>query len=119
MYLWSGREDMQCWTVRISVSMSSQHLKAIKVILTNLLSSNLDKKVIIYTNTVTKAESIKDEIESWLNLTSSFDGDTIMINGDMESEVKLMSATTFTSELNRDGGSIGNTTNAFHPVKES
>ena len=97
MYLWSGRQDMQRRTVRISVSMSAQYLKCVKMILTELLSSNLDKKIIIYTNTASKAEKIKEEIDSWLNLTSAFEGDTIMINGDMESEVKLMSATTFTS----------------------
>ena len=100
MYLWSGREDMQRRTVRISISTSSHYLKSIKLILSDLLSSNPDKKAIIYTNTATKAESIKEEIDSWLNLTSFFDGDTIMINGEIESEVKLMSATTFTSESN-------------------
>ena len=100
MYLWSGRDEMQRRTVRISVSISTQYLKFVKVILKDLLSSNLDKKVIIYTNTATKAESIKDELDSWLNLTSAFEGDTIMINGDMESEVKLKSATIFTSHIN-------------------
>jgi hypothetical protein len=43
-----------------------------------------------------KAESIKQEIDSWLNLTSAIQGDTIIINRDLESEVKLMSATKFT-----------------------
>ena len=100
MYLWSGRDAMQRRTVRISVSISTQYLKLVKVILKGLLSSNLDKKVIIYTNTATKAESIKDELDSWLNLTSAFEGDTIMINGDMESEVKLKSATMFTTHIN-------------------
>ena len=98
MYLWSGREAMQRRTVRMSISMSVQYLKLTKQILKDLLSSNINKKVIIYTNTATKAETIKEEIDSWLNLTSVFEGNTIMINGDMESEVKLISATTFTSE---------------------
>ena len=39
-----------------------------------------------------------DEIEAWLNTTSDCEGDTLMINGDMESEVKLVSTTTFTSK---------------------
>ena len=52
----------------------------------------------IYTNTASRAELIKNEIDSWLNLTLSFEGDTIMINRDMESEVKLLSATTFTAD---------------------
>lgn len=42
---------------------------------------------------LSRAELIKDEIDSWLNLTSSFEGDTIIANGGMESEVKLLSAT--------------------------
>ena len=113
MYLWSGRQSMQRRTVRISVSVSTQYLKFVKCILKDLLSSNLHKKVIIYTNTATKAESIKDEIDSWLNLTSAFQGDTIMINGDMESEVKLQSATTFTHDSNETSDLIKN--NKFYP----
>ena len=113
MYLWSGRDEMQRRTVRISVSISTQYLKSVKVILKNLLSSNLDKKVIIYTNTATKAESIKEEIDSWLNLTSAFEGDTIMINGDMESEVKLKSATMFTTHINNPRGLVDDS--KFYP----
>ena len=113
LYLWSGRDEMQRRTVRMSVSMSSQYLKNLKQILTNLLSSNVDKKVIIYTNTATKAENIKDEIDSWLNLTSAFEGDTIMINGDMESEVKLVSSTTFTSVIENPREKIDK--NEFYP----
>ena len=113
MYVWSGRQDIQRRTVRIAVSMSAQYLKCVKMILTELLSSNLDKKIIIYTNTASKAEKIKEEIDSWLNLTSAFEGDTIMINGDMESEVKLMSATTFTSNPSNPCENID--TDIFYP----
>ena len=45
-----------------------------------------------------KSENAKDETCSWLNLTSAFEGDAMMINGDMESKVRLASATTFASE---------------------
>jgi superfamily II DNA helicase RecQ len=113
MFLWSGRDAMQRRTVRISVSMSMQYLKLIKEILKNILADNTSKKVIIYTNTASRAELIKDEIDSWLNLTSSFEGDTIMINGDMESEVKLLSATTFTADIRNPQHLIDN--NKFYP----
>jgi len=113
MFLWSGRDCMQRRTVRISVSMTVQYLKQIKDILKKLLSDNLSKKAIIYTNTASKAEVIKQEIDSWLNLTSSFEGDTIMITGEMESEVKLISATTFTTEQSDPRSIIDN--NEFYP----
>ena len=113
MFLWSGRDCMQRRTVRISVSMSLQYLRLIKEILKRILSGNLSKKVIIYTNTASRAELIKQEIDSWLNLTSSFEGDTIMINGEMESEVKLISATTFTDEATNPRSIIDN--NEFYP----
>ena len=80
--------------------MSSEYLKAIKIILTNLLSSNSEKKAVIHTNTASKAETIKEEIDSWLNLMSFFNGDIIVINGDIESKVKLMEVTTFASKSN-------------------
>ena len=53
MYLWSGRDAMQRITVRISVSLSTQYLKFVKVVLKDLLSSNLDKKIIIYMKSAT------------------------------------------------------------------
>jgi hypothetical protein len=60
-----------------------------------------------------KAESIKQEIDSWLNLTSAIQGDTIIINGDLESEVKLMSATKFTEDVENPNDLIEN--NKFYP----
>ena len=80
MFLWSGREGMQRRTVRINVSVSTQYLKFVKKILKDILSSNLNKKIIIYTNTATKAQYIKEEIDSWLNLTSAFQGSTIFLS---------------------------------------
>ena len=113
MFIWSGRDALQRRTVRISVSMSMQYLRSIKDILESILAGNVSKKVIIYTNTASRSELIKDEIDSWLNLTSSFEGDTIMRNGDMESEVKLVSATTFTADIPNPRDLIDN--NKFPP----
>ena len=55
---------MQQRTVRISVSMTKQHLKEIKDELNKLLSDNLSKKLITCTNAASKAEAIKQEIDS-------------------------------------------------------
>ena len=75
-----------------------------KVILKKLLSSNIDKKIIIHTNTATKSESIKEELDSWLNLTSAFEGNTIMIKGDMlpdllQTQLSHMKASTTTHSI--------------------
>ena len=42
--LWSGRDEMQRRTARMSVAMTAQILKNVKVTLKELLSSNIDKK---------------------------------------------------------------------------
>ena len=47
-----------------------------------------------------KVESTKDEIDSLLDLISCFEGDSIRINGHMQSKVKLVSENNFTSETN-------------------
>ena len=74
LHLWSRRDGVQRRTLRTSASKSIQCLKSVKQTLTNLLSSNLDKKIIIWTKTSKKAENMKDEIDSWLNLTFAFEG---------------------------------------------
>ena len=99
--------------MRISVSMSVQCLKLIKETLKSILADNASKKVTAFNNAASRAEVIKDKIDSWLNLTSSFEGDTIMINGDIQSEVKLFSATSFTSETTNPQDLIDD--NKFYP----
>jgi hypothetical protein len=71
------------------------------------------KFFIIYTNTSSKAEAIKHEIDSWLNLTSAIQGDMIIINGNLESEVNLMSAIKFTEDAENPNELIEN--NKFYP----
>ena len=43
---------------------------------------------------------MKDEFDSWLNLTSAFEGITITIDGGIESEVKLAYSTVLRFKTN-------------------
>ena len=52
-------------------------------------------------------------MDSWLNITSSFKGDTIIINRDMKSEAKLLSATTLTTHMSNSRDLIDR--NNFYP----
>ena len=83
----------------VSISMSMQCLKLIKEILKNVLADNVSKKVTTCANATSRAELTKDRIDSWLSLTSSFEGDIIMVSGGMESKVKLLSVTTFAADM--------------------
>ena len=72
-------------------------MKMIKSCLYNTLHDNLHKKVIIYCNTATAVEKIRDELDNWLNeANTKIEGDTIIINGELESEWKFFSVQKFT-----------------------
>ena len=88
-------------------------MKIIKTVLTNTLASTLTKKSIIYTNTAAEAESIQDKVDSLLDNKSLFQGDTVLFVGDLEPEVKLINAQSFTKEVNNPSELIEN--NEFFP----
>ena len=58
----------------------------------------MNKKIIAHGNSIKKAEAIKDEIDSWLNRTSTLQGGATMTNGGVENEVKLQVCITFVSD---------------------
>ena len=65
-------------------------MKMIKTLLHNTLHDNIHKKAIIYCNTASSVDKIRDEIDNWLNeANTKIEGDTILINGDLESEWKF------------------------------
>ena len=91
-YLWSSRDKMARRNIKMSVLFTQQTTRYIKTVLQNSLSSNVDKKCIIYTNTASCLDQLKVDIEQWLNASDDIKGDVLIIHGDMKKEVKFISA---------------------------
>ena len=72
-------------------------MKAIKESLTCTLNDNIDKKAIVYCNVAKSVTTIRDSLDDWLNQADNkIEGDTLLINGDLESEWKFFSSQKFT-----------------------
>jgi hypothetical protein len=94
---WSDRSTFARRNISINISSSFYKMKMIKNSLSNTLEDNEHKKAIIYCNTASAVDKIRDELDNWLNeATTKIEGDTIIINGDLESEWKFFSAQRFT-----------------------
>ena len=98
-HLWSGRQNMQRRTVKIDLHFTTTPMRIIRAVFDNTLSSNLFKKSIVYTNTAAEAESLQNKIDVLLDNESVFEGDTVLIKGDLDPEVKKVNAEKFTEEV--------------------
>ena len=112
-YLWAGREYMKRRCVKIDLHVTNSPMRFIHNELVNTLSSDLIKKSIVYTNTAKEAESIQEKIDILIDQESIFEGDTILIKGDLESDMKRVNAERFTEEVYNPDEILEN--NDFYP----
>ena len=112
-YLWAGRDHMQRRCVKIDVHVTNTPMKIICTVLVNTLSCDLIKKCIIYTNTAKEADSLQEKVDILLDQDLIFEGDTILIKGDLESDMKQVNAEKFTEEVHNLDVLIEN--NEFYP----
>ena len=71
----------------------------IKTVLKSTLSDNLDKKCIVYTHMANCLDQLKIDVEHWLDSGDGIKGDSLIIQRDMKSEVKLVSTQMFTKTV--------------------
>ena len=69
-YLWRNRSNMARRNINITVYFTTQRLRVIKTALRDTLFGNLDKKCIVYTNTVSCLDQMQSDIELWLNMNN-------------------------------------------------
>ena len=68
-YLWSNCNSMARRNININCIYTTQQVCAIKSVLKETLSTNLDKKCIIYTNMASSVSEMQNSLESWLELS--------------------------------------------------
>ena len=112
-YLWSGRKKIAQRNIRINVEFTLQSTRVIKRVLKSTLSDNLNKKCIVYTNTVSCLDQLKIDVEHWLDSSDGIKGDALIIHGDMKAEVKFVSAQMFTKNTENAKDLVN--TNSFYP----
>ena len=77
-YLWAGEVKMSQSHIKLNVSITFKRSKEVKYVLDYTLRGNINKEVIIYTNTTEFLDTLRSDIESWLDLTDNIKGDIIV-----------------------------------------
>jgi hypothetical protein len=62
------------------------------------LGKDLTSKAIAHCSVVKSTEKIQDDLDVWLDDPTNVDGDTILINGDLEAKWKFVSTQYFTEK---------------------
>jgi hypothetical protein len=90
LFYWSDCCSFKLHNIKIKLSFSSYKTKIIKQLLKGHLNNSLNSKRIIYSSVARSTEKIQDTLDVWLDDLLNIDGDTILINGDLEPEWKFI-----------------------------
>ena len=101
-FFWCGKKGMEKRTIQINVLSSTQPLRGIKKFLLSTLKDNSHKKSIVCGNSATALEIVKDSIDTWLDHERPFQGDTLLVTGETELELKLAHAQAFTKVVSEN-----------------
>ena len=101
-FFWCGKKGMEKRTIQINVLSSTQPLRGIKKFLLSTLKDNSHKKSIVCGNSATALENVKDSIDAWLDHEHHFQGDTLLITGKIEPELKLAYSQAFTKVVSEN-----------------
>jgi hypothetical protein len=96
---WSDASSFARRNINIQISCTIYKMKVIKVELKRYLKGDDNNKAIIYSNVSSQVTSMREKIDSWLDSPDSLEGDTLIINGELPSEWKLISSQLFTNEV--------------------
>lgn len=95
---WASRKNFSKRHISISSNYCNQVLPTLKKELqSHIVQNDLSWKAIICCNTATNAESIKAKFDEWLD-DNEYTGDSILVVGSQESELKSYSTVAFTSK---------------------
>ena len=109
---WSEQHEFKRRNIDMTLTYSQFKYKSIKSSLENSLKNNIDDKAIIYSNVAAHTERIQENIDRSFNESDMLLGDTLLINGEMDSEWKFVSSQSFTTS-NNGNEHINN--NKFYP----
>ena len=95
---WADTKNFQKRHINISLLYSVQQYNKAKTQLEQNLKDKPTHKAIVITNVANKASQCQESIDSWLDIENKIKGDTILIIGDQEAELKFAYTSLFTNE---------------------
>ena len=99
---WGDFNSFQRRNIYISSSYTNQIMKKLKSSLETSLLIAPTNKAIIYSNTAVKAIGLRNKVDNWLDSVSNLPGDTAVVIGDQETELKFAYTTSFTTKHSQE-----------------
>ena len=95
---WAPIDSFKKRHIKIDLSYSNQHFNLTKRLLSNYFGANNDDfKCIIITNTAKRAAECQDSLDHWLDVENKISGDTVLVVGNQDPELKFAFTTQFTN----------------------
>ena len=110
---WADKTSFRKRYIDISVVFTPQKRKVIKESILETCANNLQNKLIVYSNVSSRLEEIQHDVDDWMDENEKLVGDTILINGELESEWKFISVQKFTNTTTELNKVVGD--NQFYP----
>lgn len=98
---WGNKASFSKRNIKLQVKYSNQFWGVTKsYIHSKINEDNESSKVIICCNVSKKAEKLQQKLDSWLDLNPGIIGDSILIVGSLETELKIFYTKEFTKKVN-------------------
>ena len=104
---WADIKKFQKRHINISFNYSVQQYSYMKSQLQLNLTQGSTNKAIVITNVAKKSIQCQEHIDTWQDIENKVLGDTILILGDMESELKFAYTSNFTTQSYNENNYIG------------
>ena len=94
---WARQGSFNKRHIDINFRYSTQHFRLMKEYLCDNLSDNHSDKAIIITNTALCATQCQNELNNWLDVDNKLGGDSVLVIGERDPELKFAYTTSFTN----------------------
>ena len=94
---WASVSQFQKRHININFNYSVQQFSLVKSQLVSHLKEMTSHKAIIITNTAKKAIVIQQKVDQWLDIENIIKGDTVLVIGEQQTELKLAYTSEFTN----------------------
>lgn len=95
-YVWGDINDFKKRNIRISIQYSNQSFRVLKKLIYKRMRSNKENKAIICGNVAKQLETLKPKLDAWLDSVDEIVGDSCLVIGNQERELKFAYTVAFT-----------------------
>ena len=93
---WGSASLFSKQNIKIEMKYFVQYFKNITDDIISLCKDNTECKAIVIASTAKKATDIQHKLDNWLDKNQQIQGDTCLVVGNLETELKFASTTAFT-----------------------